>query len=116
MRDHVANILVVLLLFFLGQDLHVCGVSAERSETRSLVRMIARMLFREESFVGESCVVRKKRYCMRLDGILVIARWKYDGNVRAYMYAIVSMRDRVDEAHQCHDRKLRLQLPSTTSS
>jgi hypothetical protein len=33
MRGRVANILVVLLLFFLGQDLHLCAMSVERRET-----------------------------------------------------------------------------------
>jgi hypothetical protein len=32
MRSRVANILVVLLFFFLGQDLHLGGESAERRE------------------------------------------------------------------------------------
>jgi hypothetical protein len=36
----VANVLVVLLLFFLGQDLHVCGISAERKETEVVVVLV----------------------------------------------------------------------------
>ena len=49
----MANVLVVLLLFFLGQDLHLCSISAERREMDKIGVMVVVELevsVREESF------------------------------------------------------------------
>jgi hypothetical protein len=55
MRGRVANILVVLLLFFLGQDLHLCAMSVERRETGKIGVVVVvvelKVSGREESFV-----------------------------------------------------------------
>jgi hypothetical protein len=57
MRGCVANLLVVLLLFFLGQDLHLCAMSVERREMGKIGVLVVVVVVelevsgREESFV-----------------------------------------------------------------
>ena len=56
MRGRVANLLVVLLLFFLSQDLHLCAMSVERREMGKIGVLVVVVVELEVSGREESCV------------------------------------------------------------
>ena len=56
----MASILVVLLLFFLGQDLHLCGISDERSLMSLMIRIVEAKLGSQRVGGGRGLVVRER--------------------------------------------------------
>jgi len=85
MRGRVANVLVVLLLFFLGQNLHLCDISAERRQM-SVIRVVA--VVEIEISIGEEMFGWKGEIQMRgtvLNNsrqIISDSGWMYDGSLR----------------------------------